>query len=169
LKKKGCIERVRRTGSFQSGFEKAVSNWHEEIIKLLLKKGAGSVPKAISVHKAFQVAAGNGQKEIVKLLLDEKIYISQVLEAAIRSRHKAVVTLLLEKGADLGKALAIASFEGDVEQVKLVQKYGADHGLDFSRSTEVAVNGLLQNRSAWVHKSDDIQTIIELLLENSLL
>jgi hypothetical protein len=146
IEKRVCIERVRHTGSFQSGFEKAASNGQQEILKLLLKKADGSVPKAIS-QKALQIAAGNGQEEIVKLLLDEKTDISEgVLDAAIRYRHKAVVTLLLKNHADPGTALAKAVFRRDKEIVKLVQKHAADYDIDISMHTKVLVNGLVKKK-----------------------
>jgi hypothetical protein len=174
IEKKVCIERVRHTGSFQSGFEKAVSNGQQEILKLLLNKADGSVPKAIS-RKALQIAAEKGQEEIVKLLLDGKIDVSEgALDAAITNRHKAIVMLLLKNHADPGTALATAVFRRDKEIVKLVQKHAADHDIDISMHTKVIVNGLVKNKYTWIHKpddihnSDDIQAMVE-LLENSLL
>jgi hypothetical protein len=90
------------------------------------------------------------------------------LDAAIRCRHNAVVTLLLKNNADPGAALSTAVFRGDKEIVKLVQKHAADYDIDISKYTKVVVNRLVKYKSAWIHSPDDIQAMVELLENSSL-
>jgi len=145
----------------------ASSGGHEEIIKLMLKKGA-DVNAQGYYGNALQGASCKGHKEIVQLLIREgadvnswrKGYTKSALHAASHSGNKDIVELLLERGANVteqgGNALQAASAGGHKEVIELLLERGADvnmHEDYFENAVEAASLG-------------GYKDIIELLVSN---
>ncbi|KAK7895140.1 hypothetical protein LTR67_005880 [Exophiala xenobiotica] len=85
----------------------AVRNNHEDVVKLLLRHGAGAAKAQLS-HDSIEYAAACGHESILRLLVAESdhfkelIVKSDVLVNAIFGRKEGVIKLLLEEGVDIG-------------------------------------------------------------------
>jgi hypothetical protein len=104
-----CIRQEYLTRKTLSLLPKAAEYGHEEVVKLLLEKGADSESKdSKSGQTPLSWAAENGREAVVKLLLEkgagpeskDSIYGRTPLSWASGGGHAVVVKLLLERGAD---------------------------------------------------------------------
>ncbi|KAK6329625.1 hypothetical protein TWF730_006173 [Orbilia blumenaviensis] len=119
----------------------AADGGHEEVVKLLLNKGADlEVKSGYKKTTALWIAADKGHEEIVKLLLNKGADLEAKrndgctpLYAAAERGHEKIVKLLLSKNADLEAKrfdictpLHTAVRYGHEEVVKLLLNKGAD-------------------------------------------
>ncbi|KAL2820313.1 Pfs, NACHT and ankyrin domain protein [Aspergillus granulosus] len=159
-------------GEYSNALQSASLEGHQEVVKLLLDKGADVNMQGGRYGNALQAASFRGHQEVVKLLLDKGADVNMqggrygnALQAASFRGHQEVVKLLLDKGADInmqggryGNALQAASFRGHQEVVKLLLDKGADinmQGGRYGNSLQAAsfrghqeVFKLLQSRGA---------------------
>jgi ankyrin repeat protein len=112
----------------------ACQNGHEEIVKILIDKGADVNQATEKGFTPFYIACQNGHEEIVKLLIDMGADVSQTtkdgctpLYMACQNGHEEIVKLLIDMGADVSQTtkdgcnpLHVASAEGHEEVVKLL-------------------------------------------------
>ena len=86
----------------------AAANGHEQVVKLLLEKGAIADNKDTKSGKTpLSCAASNGHKSVVKLLLEKGVEVDSKdtkfrrtpMTWVAANGHEPVVKLLLEKGA----------------------------------------------------------------------
>ncbi|KAF2181464.1 ankyrin, partial [Zopfia rhizophila CBS 207.26] len=119
---------------------------HEQVVKLLLDKGADLESKHNGYGQdgnAIQAAAERGHKQVVKLLLDKGADLNatrqrggeygNAIQAASYGGHKQVVKLLLDKDADVnaqgglyGNALCAAIPKCSTAIVRMLLKNGAN-------------------------------------------
>ncbi|KAH0542984.1 hypothetical protein FGG08_002672 [Glutinoglossum americanum] len=138
--------------------QKAASNGHEPIVKLLLERGADIEAKDKDGWTVLQRAVSNGHELVVNLLLERGADVEAkgkgrwtVLQRAASNGHELVVNLLLERGADVEAksksgwtALQWATSNGHEPIVKLLLEKGADIEVkDYSGRTalQLAVSG----------------------------
>ena len=151
----------------------AAGEGHDDIIRLLLEKGAEIEVKGGKYnYTPLSWAARNGHEAVVKLLLDKgaetevkdnKFGRTSLLWAA-ENGHKAVVKLLLEKGAEtevkedkFGRtSLLWAAENGHVAVVKLLLEKGAE--------TEVKDNDFGRTSLLWAARNGH-EAVVKLLLE----
>ncbi len=120
----------------------AAQNGHGSIVKLLIDKGAGLTAINDYGETPLFAAAQNGHDNIVKFLTYDysfngiiKWIFGMVIDvnkatdnnrtplfAAAQNGHDSAVKLLIERGADVNKALFIAAHEGHSEVVELLEK-----------------------------------------------
>jgi ankyrin repeat protein len=104
-------------------------NGHEDIVRLLIEKGADVNARVDAYEPALQVAAANGHENIVRLLLEKGAYVNAdagcnelehiALQVAARRGHKDIVRLLIEKGgADVN---AVGAMKGTVLQAAAIK------------------------------------------------
>ncbi|KAF8336030.1 ankyrin repeat-containing domain protein [Amanita rubescens] len=112
---------------------------YNEIVELLLDRGADVNAQGGIYGYALQAASERGRNEIAKLLLDKGAYVNaagghykHALQAASQGGHNEIVKLLLNRGAYVnakgghyGDALQAASQGGHHEIVKLLLDKGA--------------------------------------------
>ncbi|KAF8344777.1 ankyrin repeat-containing domain protein [Amanita rubescens] len=117
----------------------ATQGGYNEIVKLLLDRGADVNAQGGIYGNALQAASERGRDEIAKLLLDKGAYVNaegghykHALQAASQGGHNEIVKLLLNRGAYVnakgghyGHALQAASQGGHDEIVKLLLDKGA--------------------------------------------
>jgi ankyrin repeat protein len=137
------VYRVDITSTLETG--ETMLSWaslrgHEQIVKLLLDKGADINAQGGPYSNALQAASEGGYEQVVKLLLDKGADVnaqggphSSALQAASVGGHEQIVKLLLNKGADVnaqggyhGNALQAALAGGHEQIVKLLLNKGAD-------------------------------------------
>ena len=124
---------------YRSALQAASYEGHEDIVRLLLGKGAdvnmlgGDYP-----HSAIQLASSGGHEGIVRLLLDKGADVNppgengSALQGASYYGHDSIVRMLLANGAEVniqgkdGSALQAASSRGDEDIVRLLLDKGAD-------------------------------------------
>ncbi|KAL2848944.1 ankyrin repeat-containing domain protein [Aspergillus pseudodeflectus] len=123
-----------------NALQAASAKSHQEIVKLLLDKGADINVQGGEYGNALQAASFGGHQKIIQLLLEKGADINaqgghygNALQAASLQGHTEIVCLLLDKGADIdarggeyGDALQAASFGGYQEIVRLLLDKGAD-------------------------------------------
>ncbi len=140
----------------------AAAGNHEDVVRLLLKRGANLNAKVIDPNHATPLlaAAQNGHECMVKLLLDEGAYVdaglangSTPLHVAAGGGYEAIVLLLLKSGADVNAAikggkkdrqtpLFEAARNGHEGSVKLLLDAGADVNVEAANgSTPLHVAG----------------------------
>ncbi len=126
-------------GHYGNALQAASYGGHEEVVKLLVEKGADVNAQVGYYGNALQAASFEGHEKIVKLLVEEGADVNaqggiygNALVAASSRGHEKIVKLLVEKGADVntqggyyGNALQAASFGGHEKIVKLLVE-GAD-------------------------------------------
>lgn len=150
---------------------RAIDGGHENIVKILLARGANSGYIAGTFRTPLLFAVQKGHKSIVKLLLDngakvdfkdEKLVETPLLTAAEKGLED-IVELLLDKGADVNSydrpsdtPLRVASKAGHYGTVKLLLDNDAKVDLTHYRSQHTP----LQEAAAWGHES-----VVELLLD----
>jgi len=124
------------TAAVGGGFEFG----REEIVSLLLNRGADVNSPGGEYGSALGTAAYMGSKVIVSLLLNRGADVNSpggeygsALGAAAFHGHTEIVSLLLDRGADVnstggehGSALGAAAFHGHTEIVSLLLDRGAD-------------------------------------------
>ncbi|OBT61015.1 hypothetical protein VE03_09611 [Pseudogymnoascus sp. 23342-1-I1] len=127
-------------GKFRNALQVASAEGYDEIVKLLLSKGADVNAQSGKFRNALQAASAEGYDEIVKLLLSKGADVNaqggeygNALQAASVRGYDEIIELLLSKGADVnaqggeyGNALQAASAKGYDEIVKLLLSKGAD-------------------------------------------
>jgi ankyrin repeat protein len=113
---------------------------NEEVVQLLLDKGADVNAQGGEYGNALQAASWGGHKEVVQQLLDKGADVNaqggeygNALQAASERGHKEMVQQLLGKGADVnaqgghfGNALQAASLGGHKEIVQQLLGKGAN-------------------------------------------
>jgi ankyrin repeat protein len=134
------IEADLEDGEGRTPLSYAAERGYEQVVKLLLDKGADVNAQGRPYGNALQAASARGHKQVVKLLLDKGADVNtqgrpygNALCAASNHGHKQVVKLLLDKGADVNtqggaysNALQAASDGGHEQVVKLLLDKGAD-------------------------------------------
>ncbi|KAH8704430.1 ankyrin repeat-containing domain protein [Phaeosphaeriaceae sp. PMI808] len=112
----------------------------EELMKLLLDRGANVNAQGGHYGNALQAASEEGDEELVKLLLDRGANVNaqgghygNALQAASYGGHERIMKLLLDSGANVnarggryGNALQAASYGGHERTVKLLLDNGAN-------------------------------------------
>ncbi|KFZ24911.1 hypothetical protein V502_00588 [Pseudogymnoascus sp. VKM F-4520 (FW-2644)] len=120
--------------------DKGADGGHEQVVKLLLNKGADVNAQGGYHGNALQAASVGGHEQVVKLLLNKGSdvnaqggYHGNALQAASVGGHEQVVKLLLNKGSDVNaqgghhsSALQAASAGGHEQVVKLLLNKGSD-------------------------------------------
>ncbi|KAH8757176.1 putative ankyrin repeat-containing protein [Diaporthe sp. PMI_573] len=113
---------------------------HNEIVKILLDKGAAVNTQGGEYGNALQTACSKGHIEIVKTLLDNGADVNaqggtcgNALHTACLGNHIEIVKMLLDNDADVnaqdefdGNALQAACSIGHIEIVKILLDNGAD-------------------------------------------
>jgi ankyrin repeat protein len=125
---------------YGSALQAASYNGLEEMVKLLLEKGADVNAQGGYYGNALQAASVDGSKAVVRLLLDEGADVTaqggvygNALQAASEQGNLAIVRLILDKGANVnvkggvyGNALQSAALMGHEAVVRLLLEEGAD-------------------------------------------
>jgi ankyrin repeat protein len=118
----------------------AAGSGHEEVVRLLLDRGADVAAKTEYGWTALHWAAESGHEAVMRLLLDQGADIAAkdergrtALHWAAENGHEAVVRLLLDQGADIAAkdgegrtALHWAAESGHEAVVRLLLDQGAD-------------------------------------------
>ncbi|KAH8748316.1 hypothetical protein F5882DRAFT_311466, partial [Hyaloscypha sp. PMI_1271] len=116
----------RSPGLFRFALQAAAAYKNENMVQLLLNRGADPNAQGGHYGSALQAAAANGYKSIVQLLLNRGAdanaqggHYGSALQAAAANGCKSTMQLLLirgadvnAKGGDLGSALQAAAWEG---------------------------------------------------------
>ncbi|KAL9636266.1 MAG: hypothetical protein Q9164_002929 [Protoblastenia rupestris] len=136
-------EQIKAQGEgyhYGDALQAASSGGHQNIVQLLLEKGA-DVNAHSGLHgNALQVASARGYQDLVQFLLDNGAevntrcgYSGSALQAASSAGHQNIVQLLLNKGAKINTqsgeysgALQAASSRGHRNIVKLLLDNGAE-------------------------------------------
>ena len=137
-----------QAGRYGTALRAASANGYETVVQALLDAGADLAPKVVgndnpaaSNTSALSDATAAGSESIVRLLLvhgadanglDDDSGELRPLHKAVQSGNLTMVTLLLERGADLsanskdGTALHLAASFGDAPMVQLLLEFGAE-------------------------------------------
>jgi ankyrin repeat protein len=137
-----------QAGWYGTALRAASANGYETVVQALLDAGADLEPKLVgnntptaSNTSALSDATAAGSESIVRLLLvhgadanglDDGSGELRPLHKAVQSGNLTMVTLLLERGADLsansreGTALHLAASFGDAPMVQLLLEFGAE-------------------------------------------
>jgi ankyrin repeat protein len=157
-------------GDYGNALQAASAGGHEQIVKLLLKKGADVTAQGGHYNNALQAASAGGYEQIVKLLLSKGAdikaqggYHGNALQAASANGHGQIVKFLLENGADIKaegglhfNALRAASHRGHKRIVKLLLENGAD----------IKGGGGFCGNALHVASAGGYKNIVKALLEN---
>ncbi|KAH7390279.1 ankyrin repeat-containing domain protein [Cadophora sp. MPI-SDFR-AT-0126] len=134
------ITHVHVQGRYDNALQAVSYRGHEQVVKLLLDKGADVNAQSGFYGNALQAASAGGHEQVVKLLLDKGANVNaqggsygNALQAASYGGCEQIVKLLLDKGANVnaqggsyGNALQVASYKGHEQVVKLLLDKGAD-------------------------------------------
>ncbi|KAF7586463.1 hypothetical protein BBP40_008823 [Aspergillus hancockii] len=158
----------------------AAKNGHEELVPLMLDKGANTNAQDADGMNSLHLAASNGREPVVRLLLEREADIIAKTDAALvalwyasMNEREAVVDLLLQGGADLDakddfrrNALSYAAKCGYSTVVQLLLDSGADiDAKNYTRQTPLSLAAnychettvqLLLNGGAGVCAKNDI-------------
>ncbi|KAK6332628.1 hypothetical protein TWF730_004288 [Orbilia blumenaviensis] len=118
----------------------ATARGNEEMVRILLNRGADIDTEDKYNRTALQVAIGNETNNMVEILLNEGADVNaqnknhgNALQAAAFKGNKELVELLLNKGANVnaqggeyGNALQAAAFRGNKKTVELLLNKGAN-------------------------------------------
>jgi ankyrin repeat protein len=135
------VKLLLNEGAIASNYQEDIMTWaaeagSEDILRLLIEKGA-AVNSPLGEHLTpLQAAANAGHYEIVKILLEEGADIHApavidwgftALQGAVKSRSLRMARLLINEGADVaapgsqeGSALEIAAKLGQLDMLKLL-------------------------------------------------
>ncbi|KAG9964220.1 purine and uridine phosphorylase, partial [Aureobasidium melanogenum] len=118
----------------------ASARGHDNIVRILLNKGARVNPQSGRPGSALRLASAGGYDNIVRMLLNKGADVNaqsgvsgNALHLASLAGHEKIVQVLLDRGADVnaqdrvyGNALITASFEGYDNIVRMLLNEGAD-------------------------------------------
>ncbi|KAK4207229.1 ankyrin repeat-containing domain protein [Rhypophila decipiens] len=149
--------------------EAASSGGHEEMVQMLLDKGAEVNAQGGDYGNALQAASSGGHWKIVQMLLDKGAevnaqggYYGNALQAASSGGHGKIVQMLLDKGAEVNaqggyydNALQAASSEGHEEVVQMLLDKGA----------EVNAQGGVYGNALQAASSEGHKKVVQMLLE----
>jgi ankyrin repeat protein len=165
----------------------------EDLVRLLLDKGADVNAQGGGYGNALQAASWRGHEQVVKTLLDKGADVNaqggvygNALQAASWRGHEQVVKTLLDKGADVnaqgggyGNALQAASEGGHEQVVKTLLDKGADVKaadqicrttllLAAENGNEAIVSLLVKERPDLFQMSEDSQPTLSQVVANEL-
>ena len=129
-----------QAGYFGNPLQAASYRGHDNVIQLLLDKGADVNTQSGSFGNALQAASYKGHHNVVQMLLDNGADVNtqsesfdNALQTASSKGYDQVMKILLDKGADVnaqsenfGNALWVASSKGYDQVVKILLDKGAD-------------------------------------------
>ena len=127
-------------GYYGNALQAASTRGYEQVVRLLIDKGAEVNTRGGKYGNALRAASTRGHEQVVRLLIDKGAEVNtrggrygNALRAASTRGHEAVVQLLVAKRADVnaqgghyGNALQAASSEGHKAVVQLLLAEGAD-------------------------------------------
>ena len=132
-----------QSGEYGTALQAASYKGHPDVVQLLLESGADINAQGGYYGTALQAASVSyeGYLDIVRFLLEKGAdpnaksgTYGTALQEASYGGHKDIVQLLLEKGADVNaqggdygrKPIITASFDGDINMVRLLLEHKAD-------------------------------------------
>ncbi|KAJ7204166.1 ankyrin repeat-containing domain protein [Mycena pura] len=149
-------------GYAESALQAVSPRAHEDVVRLLIEKGADVNLRAGRFGTALQVAAYWDHQTLVRLLIDNGADVNfrdsgpfgNALQAAAYDGHEALVRLLIDMGADVnleggefGSALYAAAVQGHEEIVRLlvnnganVNAQGGNFGRDYGSALQVSLS-----------------------------
>ncbi|KAL2859852.1 ankyrin repeat domain-containing protein [Aspergillus lucknowensis] len=127
-------------GRFGNALQAASREGHENLVQMLLDRGANINTQGGEYGNALQAASREGHEKVVQILLDQGAdinaqggYYGNALQAASREGHENLVQMLLVRGANInaqggeyGNALQVASREGHENLVQVLLDQGAN-------------------------------------------
>ncbi|KAJ1705306.1 hypothetical protein NYO67_12541 [Aspergillus flavus] len=154
----------------------AAKREHEDVVRLLLEKGADLETEEKFSYTPLAWAVLEGHEGLVRLLLEKGADLkhksfdgSTPVVYAVTTGHEGILRLLLENGAELEHkdnegctAVMLAAKEGHEGIVRLLLEGGADLGHKDDEGSTVVMCTVLQGHEGAVH-------VIRLLLEGVLL
>ena len=135
------LNRSRKVGSNTYTFLLiAAEEGHDQLIQLLLDRGADVNAQGGKYGNALQAVSYRGHDQVVQMLLDKGAdvnaqggYYGNALQAASKGGHNQVVQMLLDKGAEVNarggwydNALYAASVGGHDQVMQMLLEKGAD-------------------------------------------
>ncbi|MCJ1273176.1 hypothetical protein MMC21_000965 [Puttea exsequens] len=147
----------------------AAHEGHQQVVQLLLDRGANINALYGHYDTALMVASGEGHHQVTRLLLDKGADINAqgdgyttALQAASWCGHHQIVQLLLERGANIdtegegyGTALQAASFRGHDQVVQQLLDRGAD----------INAQGKDRGTALYAASDEGHQQVVQLLLD----